>query len=105
MEETTDVGASDSPEATPGSALHRFGKARRKLARELRGPRRLARLYSQGAQSETELNVKFMQEVSLSRIQFLKQIIRCMEYCPAVGFHDAPDMGLKLIDQASHIIM
>ena len=56
MEETTDVGASDSPEATPGSALHRFGKARRKLARELRGPRRLARLYSQGAQSETELN-------------------------------------------------
>ena len=56
MEETIDVGASDSPEATPGSALHRFGKARRKLARRLRGPRRLARLYSQDAQSDNEFN-------------------------------------------------
>ena len=47
IEITTGVRASDSPETTPGSALHRFGKARRKLARRLRGPRRLARLYSQ----------------------------------------------------------
>ena len=56
MEITTDVDASDSPEATPGSALHRFGKARRKLPRRLRGPRRLARLYTQDAQFDNEFN-------------------------------------------------
>jgi len=40
----TGIDTSDSPEAMPGSALHRFGKARRILARSLRGPRRRERL-------------------------------------------------------------
>ena len=46
LEATTDVGASDSPEATPGSALHRLGNARRNNARQERGPRRRMRLKS-----------------------------------------------------------
>ena len=40
----TGVIAPDSPGTTPGSALHRFGKARRILARKFRGPRHRERL-------------------------------------------------------------
>ena len=44
FEETTGIEAPDSPDAMPGNALHRLGKARRKTASSERGPRRRLRL-------------------------------------------------------------